>query len=62
MRRYTSILVKAAFATVLGILSVPLAGFTEAQAQAQVDQPFPPYALTPPTLTGQTPKTFSNRI
>jgi hypothetical protein len=42
MRRDTSTLVKAAFATVLGILSVPLAGLTE--ARAQVDQPFPAYA------------------
>jgi cytochrome c peroxidase len=42
MRRHTT-LVRAAFATVLGVLSVPLAGFTEAQAQVGVDQPFPPY-------------------
>jgi cytochrome c peroxidase len=40
MRRDTRTLVKAAFATVLGVLSVPLAGFTEARA---VDQPFPAY-------------------
>ena len=41
MRRDRSTLVKAAFATVLGILSVQLVGSTE--ARAQVDQPFPPY-------------------
>src|ERR1700730_8016025 len=41
MRRHTSMLATTAFATVLGILSVPLAGLTE--ARAQVDQPFPPY-------------------
>ena len=41
MRRDTSTLVKAAFATVLGILSVPLAGSSE--VRAQVDQPVPPY-------------------
>jgi hypothetical protein len=56
MRRYTSILAKAAFATVLGILSVPVAGVTEAQAQAQVDQPFPPYNPYPP-LPGSVPPT-----
>ena len=43
MRRNSGTLVKAAFATVLGILSVPLAGFTEARAQVGVDQPIPPY-------------------
>jgi len=41
MRRDAGTLVKAAFATVLGVLSVPLAGCTE--ARAQVDQPFPAY-------------------
>jgi hypothetical protein len=41
MRRNKSSLVKAASATVLGILAVPLTGSTEARAQA--DQPFPPY-------------------
>src|ERR1700730_10610804 len=45
MGRHTSMLATTAFATVLGILSVPLAGFTE--ARAQVDQPFPPYTPYP---------------
>jgi hypothetical protein len=54
MRRDTWTLLKAAFATVLGILSVPLAGFTA--AQAQVDQPFPPYNPYPP-LPGSVPPT-----
>ena len=52
MRRDTSTLVKAAFATVLGILSVPLAGLTE--ARAQVDQPFPAYNPYP-ALPGSIP-------
>src|SRR3984893_8887142 len=56
MRRDTQTLVNAAFATVLGILSVPLAGFTEAQAQVGVDQPVPPYNPYPP-LPGSTPPT-----
>src|SRR6267143_119631 len=43
MRQGTGTFVNAAFATVLGVLSVPLAGFTEAQAQVPVDQPFPAY-------------------
>jgi len=54
MRRDTATLVKAAFATVLGILSVPLSGSTE--ARAQVDQPFPPYNPYPP-LPGSVPPT-----
>ena len=54
MRRTNSTLVKAAFATVLGILSVPFVGSTE--AQAQVDQPFPPYNPYPP-LPGSVPPT-----
>src|SRR5438132_8243290 len=54
MRRDTGTLVKAAFATVLGILSVPLAGFTE--ARAQVDQPFPAYNPYP-ALPGSVPPT-----
>jgi cytochrome c peroxidase len=52
MRRNTT-LVKAAFVTALGVLSVPLAGFTEAQAQAYVDQPVPayyPYPTLPNTI------------
>ncbi len=52
MRRDTSTLVKAACATVLGILSVPLAGLTE--ARAQVDQPFPAYNPYP-ALPGSIP-------
>jgi cytochrome c peroxidase len=54
MRRDTSTLVKAALATVLGILSVPLAGSTE--ARAQLDQPFPAYNPYPP-LPGSVPPT-----
>jgi len=54
MRQDTATLVKAAFATVLGILSVPLAGSTD--ARAQVDQPFPPYNPYPP-LPGSVPPT-----
>jgi cytochrome c peroxidase len=53
MRRNTK-LGKAAFVTVLGVLSVPLAGFTEAQAQAYVDQPVPAYNPYPP-LPNTTP-------
>jgi hypothetical protein len=51
MHRNT-ILVKAAFATALGIASVPLAGLTEARAQgsAAVDQPFPAYNPYPPGI------------
>jgi len=58
MRSDKSTLVKAALATVLGILSVPLAGSTEAQAQgaAQLDQPFPAYNPYPP-LPGSVPPT-----
>jgi hypothetical protein len=54
MRRDTGTLVKAAFAAVLGILSVPLAGFTEARA---VDQPFPAYNPYP-TFPGSVPPTI----
>ena len=54
MRRTNSTLAKAAFATVLGILSVPFVGSTE--ARAQVDQPFPPYNPYPP-LPGSVPPT-----
>jgi cytochrome c peroxidase len=45
-------LVKAAFATMLGIASIPLGGFTEARAQgsAAVDQPFPAYNPYPPGI------------
>src|SRR5260370_32832944 len=50
MRQGTRTFVKAAFATVLGVLSVPLAGFTEAQAQVPVDQPFPAYNPYPPGI------------
>ena len=44
MRQDTRTLARAAFATVLGVLSVPLAGSIEARAQP-VDQPanIPPY-------------------
>ena len=56
MRR-ESTLVKAAFATLLGVLSVPLAASTEARAQVSVDQPVPPYNPYPP-LPGSTPPTI----
>jgi cytochrome c peroxidase len=49
MRRDTWTLVNAAFATVLGALSVPLAGSTEARAQV-VDQPVPAYNPYPPGI------------
>ena len=55
MRRDTRTLVHATFATVLGILSVPLAGSTEAWAQV-VDQPIPAYNPYPP-LPGSVPPT-----
>src|ERR1700739_3920350 len=58
MRRDTCTLVNAAFATVLAILSVPLAGSTEARAQgtAPLDQPFPAYNPYP-RLPGSVPPT-----
>src|SRR4029077_20581046 len=58
MRRDKSTFVKAALATVLGILSVPLAGSTEARAQgtALLAQPFPAYNPYPP-LPGSVPPT-----
>ena len=49
MRRNTRTLVRAAFAMVLGVVSVPLAGSTEARAQA-VDQPVPAYNPYPPGI------------
>jgi hypothetical protein len=53
-----STLVRAAFATVLGVLSVSLGGSTEARAAppVPVDQPFPPYNPYPP-LPGSVPPT-----
>jgi cytochrome c peroxidase len=58
MRCDKSTLVKAAFATVLGIVSVTLVASTEARAQgtAKVDQPFPAYNPYPP-LPGSVPPT-----
>ena len=44
MRPDTRTLVKAAFATTLGMLSVALAGFTDARAQ----NPFPAPIFPPP--------------
>ena len=41
MRRDTRTLLRAAFATVLGVLSVPLAGSTE--VRAQTPPPYNPY-------------------
>src|SRR5712671_7690977 len=49
MRRHISILVTTSLVAVLGIVSVPLAGFTEARAQ-QVDQPLPAYNPYPPGI------------
>jgi hypothetical protein len=49
MRRHTSKLVKAALTTLLGILSIPLAGFTEVRAQNPTPVPiFPPPGFTIP--------------
>jgi hypothetical protein len=50
MRRHTGTLVRAAFATVLGVLSVPLAGSTEARAQNPNPAPIfpPPGFVIPP--------------
>src|SRR5690348_2418885 len=58
MRRYTRTIAKAAFATALGVLILPFAGFTDARAAppVQVDQPFPPYNPYPP-LPGSVPPT-----
>jgi cytochrome c peroxidase len=52
MLRHTGTLVKVAFATALGILSVPLIGSSEVRAQgsAAVDQPFPAYNPYPPGI------------
>ena len=41
MHQNTRTLVRAAFATVLGVLSIPLAGSIE--ARAQIDQPVAPH-------------------
>src|SRR6266404_4148519 len=49
MRRDTCTLVKTALATVLGVLSVPLVGSTEARAQP-VDQPVAAYNPYPPGI------------
>jgi cytochrome c peroxidase len=49
MRRNTRTLVRAAFAMVLGVVSVPLVGSTEARAQV-VDQPIPAYNPYPPGI------------
>src|SRR5712671_4172841 len=49
MRRHISILVTTSLVAVLGIVSVPLAGFTEARAQ-RVDQPLPAYNPYPPGI------------
>src|SRR6201997_4942039 len=54
MRQHTSKFVTAGLAVALGILTVPFVGSTE--AQAQVDQPFPPYNPYPP-LPGSVPPT-----
>ena len=54
MRRDTPTLVKAAFATVLGILSVPLAGSTEARAQTPRHPTTPiPSSILPPDLNSE---------
>jgi hypothetical protein len=51
MRRKTCTLVRAAFATVLGVLSVALAWSTE--ARAQVAQPVAPYNPYPSDILPQ---------
>jgi cytochrome c peroxidase len=50
MRRDTGTLVRTAFATVLGILSVPLVGSTEARAQADLPANVTPYNPYPPGI------------
>src|SRR5215813_5317183 len=62
MREDTLTILQAVFATVLGVLSVTLAGLTEAQAQgpAKLDQPFPAYNPYPP-LPGSVPPTVLPR-
>src|SRR5437588_2091192 len=63
MRQDTPILVRAAFATVLGVLSVPLAGSTEARAQP-VDLPanIPPYNPYPSGILPADLQSELNRV
>ena len=62
MRRHTRTLLRAAFATVLGILSVPLAGLTEARAQNPTPVPiFPPPGFVVP-LADQPCILFGNKL
>jgi cytochrome c peroxidase len=60
MRRDTRKIVKAALATALGILSVPLAGSTEARAQA--DQPIAAYNPYPPGILPPDLQSEINRV
>ena len=63
MRQDTRTLVKAAFATVLGVLSVSLAGSTEARAQP-VDLPanIPPYNPYPSGILPANLQSELNRV
>src|SRR5437660_7047820 len=63
MRQDTRTLVRAAFATVLGVLSVPLAGSTEARAQP-VDLPanIPPYNPYPSGILPADLQSELNRV
>src|SRR5437868_13361131 len=63
MRQDTRKLVKAAFATVLGVLSIPLAGSTEARAQL-VDLPanIPPYNPYPSGILPADLQSELNRV
>ena len=56
MRRHKSRMMTAGLATVLGVLSLPLTGFTD--ARAQVDQPYPAYNPYPPLPPGSVPPTI----
>src|SRR6202045_2580135 len=53
MHRDTRTLVKAAFATVLGVLSVPLAGFTEVHAQTPPNYNPYPSGILPANLDSE---------
>ena len=54
MHRDTRTLVRAAFATVLGVMSVPLSGSTEARAQTPPYNPYPgPSGILPANLDSE---------
>jgi cytochrome c peroxidase len=56
MRRHKSRMMTAGLVMVLGVLSLPLTGFTD--ARAQVDQPYPAYNPYPPLPPGSVPPTI----